>query len=173
MGITNRVRIVPVLLALGFAGCGEDATSVVKCGLLGSADVSVTGAVTASVNSCASYAVSTGASPATGIMLFAGSVSEPTHTITLARNGPRPAQGNYTVGAGGGQISGFFKLEGGTTDRNFALTGGTINISASSSGTLSGSFISVTAAEVSTPANTITLSGTFSAKCIDTADSDC
>lgn len=175
MGISNRVRFAPVLLAIALAGCGDDATSVsVKCGLLGKANVSIAGNVTSSVNSCAGYTVSTGGSPATAITLFAGSVSEPTHTITLARNGARPAQGDYTVGAGSGNISGIFKLEGGTAaDRTFALTGGTINISASSSGTLNGSFQSVTAAEVSTPANTITLSGTFSAKCIDTADTDC
>ena len=175
MGISNRVRITPVLLALALVGCGDDATSVsVKCGLLGKANVSIAGAVTAAVNSCAGYTVTTGGSPVTAVSLFAGSVSEPTHTITLGRNGARPAQGDYTVGAAAGNFSGTFKLEGGTAaDRNFVLTGGTINISASSTGTLNGSFTSVTAAEVGTPANTITLSGTFSAKCIDTADTDC
>ena len=175
MGISNRVRITPVLLALALAGCGDDATSVsVKCGLLGKANVSVSGNVTVGVNSCAGYTVSTGGSPATAISLFAGSVSEPTHTITLARTGGRPAQGDYTVGVGAGNFSGTFILEGGSAaDRTFGLTGGTINISASSTGTLSGSFNSVTAAELSTPANTITLTGTFTAKCIDTSDTDC
>lgn len=174
MALSKRVRLMPALFALALSGCGDDATSIsAKCGLLGSANVSVAGSVTAGVNSCAGYSVSS-TSPTTVVSLFGGSVSEPTHSIALTRAGARPAQGNYTIGAAAGNFAGTFVLDGGSgADRTFALTGGTINISASSSGTLSGSFSSVTGAEVSTPANTITLSGTFSAKCIDTSDSDC
>jgi len=175
VGITNRIRFVPMLLAVALAGCGDDATSPsLKCGILGSSDVNINGSVTASVDACASYTVSTGGSPTTVVALVAGSLATPTHRIALTRQGARPVVGSYAIGAAAGNFAGTFILDGGSgADRTFAITGGSISISASSSGTLVGTFTSVTGAEVSTPANTITLSGTFSAKCIDTADTDC
>ena len=176
MGTRKAIRILPLLLAAAFAGCGEDGVTGVNtnCGIAGSANISVTGAVTASVNGCATYVVAGGADPATAVALTGGSFSAPTHSIGFGRDGARPTNGSYTIGAGATQFAGSFTLDGGSgADRSFVLTGGTINITTSNSGTLAGTFSAVTASEISTPGNTVTMSGSFTAKCIDTAGADC
>lgn len=171
----NRLRILPALLALTLAGCGDD-NSIggvsANCGLAGTSTGSVSGVVTANLGGCAVYAVATSAD-ATGITISAGTAASPTHVVGLARDGGRPAVGSYTIGAGATQFAGTFKFEAGSADRNFVLTGGTVNITASSTGTLSGNLASVTASEISTPANTITITGNFSAKCVATSGSTC
>ena len=176
MASNSSIRVSPVLLALALAGCSDAVEPLLKCGIAGTADANVNGAVTASVDGCSTYGVSVGASPSTAIVLAGGNLSTPTHTITLARNGARPATGSYTVSAtAGSNISGAFVLDGGSAaDRTFILTAGTIDITTSSAGTLRGTFNSVTAKEgVGAAAPTVTITGNFSAKCVDTADNDC
>ena len=169
---SHRV-LVPVLLALVIAGCGDTSAPSLKCGIAGTSDANVAGAVTASVDACATYTVSTG-TPSTGISLVAGSLTSPTHTITLVRSGARPVIETYGVGTPTG-FSGSFVLDGGSAaNRTFVLTGGTIDITASSAGRLNGTFNAVTATEGTGPsAATVTITGNFAAKCVDTGNTDC
>ena len=173
--MSHRIRVVPVVLALAFVGCKDALEPKLKCGIAGSSNVSVTGAVTVSVDGCATYGVSTGTGASTVVTLAGGSLTAPTHSIVFTRSGARPANGSYTVGVPSPtNISGTFTSQSGSLSRTFGLTGGTVNITNSANGTLSGTLVSVTATEGSgASAPTVTLSGNFSAKCVDTETTDC
>jgi len=61
----------------------------------------------------------------------------------------------------------------GSPGRFFILTGGTVTITTSNTGNLRGS-VNMTAREGSgTGTNTVTISGTFAAKCVDGQTYDC
>ena len=167
-------RVTLALLALALAGCSESTTPSLKCGIAGTSDANVAGAVTVSVDGCAQYGVSTGTGASTAITLNAGSLAATTHTIVLTHSGARPANGNYPVGTPtGNNFSGWFTLEAGSADRTFVLTGGTIDITTSTDGKLNGTFNAVTATEGTPAAPTVTITGNFAAKCVSTSGSTC
>jgi hypothetical protein len=175
VGIMKRVGIVPVLLALVLAGCGADKTGPgglsLDCGLAGHSSGTVTGAVTANVNGCSTYGISSGN---TALVLTSGSASATTHTLTLGRQGARPANGTYSIGPGATQFTGAFQFKGGSNpDRTFVLTSGTVTITASSAGTLTGTLSSVVATEPTTTAPTVNISGSFTAKCVASGSVTC
>lgn len=176
MGIKNGIRMVPVLFAVALAGCGSDSSGPGiggACGLAGSSSGTVGGAVTANLNGCAVYIVST-SSNVTTIGLTGGTAATPTHVLAMSRNGGRPVAGSYTIGAGATQYSGIFSYDGGTSaDRSFLLTSGTVTITGSSSGTLTGTLTSVVATEATVAAATISIAGSFTAKCTTTGSSTC
>ena len=172
-------RIVPIaLLMLAIGGCeSRNGLTAINtdCGLLGSSTGSITGAVSADLNGCSLFTVATGAGPTmTTIGLSHGSGIGATHALSLGREGTRPATGTYTIGTAAGNFTGAFTFDGGSgPNRLFALTAGTVTITASSETTLSGTLSGVTAMETSTPANTITLNATFSARCTVTSTTGC
>ena len=171
--------MVPLMLALALAGCGADRTGPggisANCGLAGSSRGNVTGAVSTSLTGCALFTVSTTASgSSTAIVLAAGTAATPTHTLTLGRaNGARLAVGSYTIGTGANQLVGSFTFDASTGDRQFTLTSGTINITASSASSLTGTYTSLTGFESATPANTISITGSFTARCTATSSTTC
>jgi hypothetical protein len=174
---SSSIRAISASVAVLFllVGCKDSTTPNPKCGISGTSDANVTGAVTASVDGCAMYVVFPGEN-ATGITLAGGNLTTQTHKIVFSRPGTRPATGTYTVGLPGGTaISGSFILDGGSAeDRVFSLTAGTIEITTSSAGTLRGTFNSVTAKEgPGSTAPTVTITGNFSAKCVDAPETDC
>ena len=166
------------LVAIALAGC-EDRNGPPSinsdCGLLGPSSGNVSGAVTADLNGCSIFTVATGAGPTiTTIGLSHGSGVTATHALSLGRQGTRPGPGTYTIGTAAGNFTGAFTFDGpGSGDRSFALTGGTVTITASSSTTLTGSLSGVTAMETATPANTITINASFSARCTVTSSTGC
>ena len=161
MRISSRVRILPACFVLALAACGDDGNSPVsKC----ASDVQISGSVTASMTACPSYRVTASTNPITTISMSVGTPVA-THSILLGRDATRPAAGIYPIGTSAGNFYGQFSLNDGSP-RGFAFTGGTVTISTSSAGTVSGTFNAVTAAEITAPGNTIALSGTFTAKCI-------
>ena len=173
----GRILVVPVVL-LAIGGCEErNGPTVINkdCGLLGPSSGTVTGVVTADLNGCSVFTVATGAGgTSTTIGLSHGSGISATHALSLGRLSGRPAVGTYSIGTGTGDFNGAFTFDGGSSaDRLFMLTAGTVTISASSATTLSGSLTGVTASESSTPANTITISGTFTARCTATSTTGC
>lgn len=170
--------MLSVALAAAVVACGGDNGSgpgiTAKCGLLGSANVNVTGSATASVNGCGAYAVIPSASgpPTFDLILTGGTGDAPTHAINVGRQGPRPGNGTYNIGIADGQWSGTLNVDG-SPDRFFILTGGTVTITTSNTGNLRGS-VNMTATESSgTGTNTVTISGTFAAKCVDGQAYDC
>ena len=177
MGIANRLRILPVLLAAALAGCGDDDTIggiSTSCGLAGTSTGTFSGAVSGRLNGCAVFSVSTGTVQATGISITAGTAASPTHMLSLARDGARPATGVYAIGAGAGQFSGVFTWDGGSSaDRTFALTGGSVNVTNSPGASLTATLSSVTAVETNPGAAALSLSGSFTAKCIVTGSTTC
>jgi hypothetical protein len=175
VGIKNGIRIVPVLLAVALAGCGDDSSGPggvnTTCGLAGSASGTVSGAVTANLNGCAVYGISSGS---TVIGVSAGSISASTHSLSLGRQGGRPAANTYTIGSGATQFTGVFLFEGGSNpDRTFVLTSGTVTITGSSAGTLTGTLTSVVATEATVAAPTVNISGSFTAKCTQSGSVTC
>jgi hypothetical protein len=177
VGIAKRLRILPVLLAAALAGCGDD-NSIggvsANCGLAGTSTGSFSGAVSGSLTGCAVFTVSTGTVPSTGIVISAGTAASPTHVLTLAREGGRPATGVYAIGAGAGQFSGVFTFDGGSSaDRTFALTGGSVNVTNSPGSSLTATLTSVTAVETNAGAAALSLTGNFTAKCIVTGSTTC
>jgi hypothetical protein len=136
----------------------------------------VSGAVSASVNGCASYTVSLPSStPTTIIALTAGNSADNSHHIGIIAASERPATGSYLIGKPTeADLQGSFTLDGGDgPDRFFVLTSGSLNITASSAGTLSATFVSVTGTEGGPGGPTVTLSGSFTAKCVDASDREC
>lgn len=173
MGIINRVRVVPVFLALALAGCGDDKIGPVSlsCGLLGTSSGTVSGTVTANLNGCSYYGVSSGT---TVVGLTSGSAASPTHSLALTRQGGRPVNGTYTIGLAAANFQGAFTFDGGTSaDRTFVLTSGTVTVSSSSSGTLNGTLTSVVATETTVAAPTINISGSFTSKCTPSGSVTC
>ena len=173
MPITSRARLLPLLLVAAL-GCTEstDPRRFADCGLLGTVNISVTGAATTTVDGCAAYFLvpaSTTVSATFSTSLTENGINDPGADIGFQRQGGRPAVGSYTVGTGAGQMTGAFVQEGGAT---YAFTSGTITISTSTAGTVGGT-VSVVATGGPTGTATVNLSGSFSARCIETADTDC
>ena len=168
MRTTNGVRILPVLLAAALAGCGGGTTEPggvsVDCGPTGTVSANITGAVTASLNGCSAFFVSTATPPGTTISLVNGTFAAPTHSMALARQGTRPGTGTYTIGTGAANWNGAFRFKSSPNDRVFDLTSGSVTITASSSSTLSGT-LSVVGTQAIAGAPTVNISGSFSAKC--------
>lgn len=175
MIVGNRVGVTTVLLALALAGCGEDKTGPggvsLNCGLLGTSSGTVTGTVTANLNGCAYYGVTSGT---TVVGLSAGSAASPTHSLALSKSGGRPVTGTYSIGTGAANFSGVFTFDGGSSaDRSFILTSGTVTITGSSAGTLTGTLSSVVATEATVAAPTVNISGSFTAKCTSSGSVTC
>lgn len=172
-------RIFPIALLTVAIGACENRNGLTAinsdCGLLGTSSGSITGAVSADLNGCALFSVATGAGPTiTTVGLSHGSGIGATHALSLGREGTRPAPGTYSIGTTTGNFNGAFTFDGGSSsDRLFTLTSGTVTITASSATTLSGTLSGVTAMEASTPANTITINASFSARCTVTTASGC
>jgi len=143
-----------MLLAFAISGCGEDRngpSSVNRdCGVQGTSNGTVTGAVTASVTGCAYYAVSGTTTMSTAVYLLAGAATAPTHSLTMVREGARPPVGSYTIGTGTTQFTGQFTFNGGNSgNRVFVLTSGTINVTTSTATTLSATLSSLVGTEAS------------------------
>ncbi len=178
MNTIKVVRSLSVVLAVALVACGGDGTGVgnaARCGLLGTSNVRVTGSATVSINACAAYVVVPNSSgpPTFELILTGGSVTTPTHAINVGRPGPRPGNGTYNVGVTDGQWMGSLNIKGSPDDRFFILTGGTVTITTSNTGNLQGS-VNMTAREGSgTGTNTVTISGTFAAKCVAGQTYDC
>jgi hypothetical protein len=173
----KRIFLLPVALLALTAGC-EDRNGPAglssDCGPLGPSSGTITGAVSADVNGCSIFTVSTSGTATTTISLNHGSGLPVSHAVALVRQGSRPAPGTYSVGTAAGNFTGTFTFNGGSgSDRTFALTAGTVTITGSSESTLAGSLSGVTAAETSTPANTVTINASFSARCIVTSSTGC
>jgi len=175
----NPIRVVrwlSVVLAVALVACGGEGTglgTVAKCGLWGSANVSVTGSATASVTGCGSYVdLSDFGAPTFRLFLTGGSVDAPAYVVNVGRPGPRPGNGTYNVGLTDGQWTGRLNVRS-SPERFFILTGGTVTITTSNTGNLRGS-VNMTATESSgTGTNTVTISGTFAAKCEPDRAYDC
>ena len=168
------MRISLATLAITLGGCRDTSAPTPKCGFAGKSDVSVTGDVTASVNACAMYGVSSGSGASTVITLSAGTLTDPTDRIVLIRAGGRPLAGSYTVGAPStADFGGMFILEGGSSDRTFDLTSGSIEITGSVDGSLVGTISAAGTEGSGTSAQTVAMSGSFTAKCVDTANTGC
>lgn len=170
MRIKSGFPILPVLLVAALGGCGggggttEPGGTSLDCAPTGTVSANVTGAVTASLNGCSIFVVSTATPGGTSISLVNGTFVAPTHSMTLGRQGPRPATGTYTIGIGAANWNGAFLFKNSPNDREFDLTSGTVTITASSNSTLSGTFSAVgTQAIAGSP--TVNISGSFSAKC--------
>jgi hypothetical protein len=173
----GRIIVVPVML-LTIGACEErnGPVSINKdCGPLGPSSGTVTGVVNADLNGCSVFTVATGAGgTVTTIGLSHGSGISATHALSLGRTSGRPAVGTYSIGTGTGDFNGAFTFDGGSgSDRLFMLTAGTVTISASSATALTGTLSGVTAAESSTPANTISITASFSARCTATSSTSC
>ena len=107
--------------------------------------------------------------------MYKGGLSPTTFVLNFERVGSRPTNGTYQVGERNGENTGRFDGDFvDANDRSFYFTGGTVTITSSSPSRLSGT-LSITASEdpwVEGSA-TITLTGTFEAKCTDGPDNDC
>ena len=181
MRLSSKARLLPVVALLVLLGCGDTEISAPGqsggggCGVLGTSNIAVNGAAAATLNACAIFAVipATTSAPASfGLNLTAGSSSAPTHLLSITRNGTRPPNGTYTVGVAAGNIQGALNMEDGT-DRVFVLTGGSITITQSTASTLVGT-VNLTGTESTGPTpTTATMTGNFSARCLDTSSSDC
>lgn len=173
------IRMMSLALGLALVGCGDkDPTEIVtgNCGLFGSANVSVSGDLTASVNKCAYYAVYDGSGdiPAGfGLVLTSATPGNDGHVINFGRASVRPPVGTYNVGGSTEADWNGTLFVNGATDRTFVLTGGTVTITTSNSGNLAGS-VNMTGTEATgSGTNEVTITGSFSAKCVDTTENDC
>lgn len=175
-----RIGMIPLVLGLALAGCDDDPTDPDDngngnpgCALLGSGNLNVSGAITATLSQCALYGVEPGATvddpDFTVVAVYKGSVTAASHVFSLTFESLKPAPGTYDVG----------DLESGTyallsvdaaTDRSFMLTG-TVTITTSGANQLNGS-VNLTGTEIGA-SGTVQITGSFSAKCIDTSENDC
>ena len=179
MAIRTVIGRLSLLGVLAVTGCGGRENPLglggAGCGVLGTSSANVSGAVTAAVDGCAVF----GITPATvddpavfGLSLTAGSATAPSHIVAITRIGVRPVAGTYSVGTAAGNIAGTFTFEG-ATQRAFVLTSGSITITQSSLSALVGS-VNLTGTEATSAAATVLISGTFSARCIDSGPAnDC
>ena len=178
MRASTAVRLLPVLAGLSLMGCGDSLSGIGQtggggCGVLGTSNITVSGGANATLNACATFAVipASGTTPARFTLnLTAGSSSAPTHLLTITREGTRPTPATYNVGTTTGSISGALNLDESTGDRTFLLTGGSITITTSGTAGVVGT-VNLTATDA-TPTS-VTITGSFSARCIDTPSSDC
>jgi hypothetical protein len=173
VSIKTVARGLPLMI-FGLLGCSEstDPRRLAECGLFGTADVSVSGAHTSSVEGCAAFFVvaQSGSTPAQFTLTMSeGGLDDEGDAISLGRQGGRPANGAYSIGENAGNFNGVLTTEEGQV---YAFTSGTVNITTSGSGGVAGS-LNLTATGGTTGTATVTVSGTFSARCINTDQTDC
>ena len=172
--VIARLSLLGLLAVTACSGRDDPFGLTGGCGVLGTSSVNVSGAVTTTVNGCAVFAITPaeGETPAAfGLSLTAGSAAVPSHIVTVTRAGPRPIAGTYNVGTEAGNIAGTFTFEA-STQRAFVLTSGSITITQSTPSALVGS-VSLTGTESTASSPTVTITGTFQARCIDSAGTDC
>lgn len=178
MRFNFRTSLLPIALAFALAGCTDrDATNPAQnltgCALLGTANISVTGGVIATMNSCTLFGISAGTSTAGPQLVLAFQSSndgDPSHNMILTREGTRPGTGSYSAGTSTEQFAGLFTVNT-EPSRTFTVASGSVNFTTSTATTLAGS-LNLTGTEIvssGTPA-VVTISGTFSAKCSSTTN---
>jgi hypothetical protein len=171
-------RILPLILGLALAACGDDKKTTtgtddddddngsLDCSRFGSANINSSGAVAGTIRTCVQYAVAEDDSTGTTSFVIVGASAaseDAAYTLIVAREGARPTTGTFQVGEGTGKFTGFFSKNTEPT-RLFFFTSGTVTISTSTTGTVSGS-LNVVATEFMDDA-TVTISGTFTSKCV-------
>jgi hypothetical protein len=167
-GMQRTIAALTLAMLTAAAGCGGDDGSIidpdVSCGVVGTFEGTASGTGAASLDGCSQYVVADdGSGPFFGMVLTNGSdIDDITHTISIDREGARPAPGTYNVGDETGEVFGGVFLDQG--DRNFFFTSGTVTITTSAADNVTGS-LNVTATEFGGTA-TMTITGNFAAKCV-------
>ena len=176
--IKTGIQMLSLVLGVALVGCGGDDDPPVgpgtggNLGCMGSSSTgTATGAVTGSFTGCAMFDVQGDVgSQDYSLIIYAGTSStNTTFSIFAYADGPRPAVGTHNVGTGATDLKGTLFKDGGSSgpDRTFVLTSGSINITASATTGLTGTY-NLTGTELSGSA-TANFSGSFTAKCINQA----
>jgi hypothetical protein len=137
---------------------------------IGTGSASVSGAVSANISGCSFFEESSSGDNFY-VAVMHGGVNSPAYVVSIVHDGPRPAPGTYQLSEtwDEGYFGGILSVSAG--NRGFIFTSGSITISSSSGNSMSGTF-SGTAQEYGT-SNTVTVSGSFNAKCIPEAETIC
>jgi hypothetical protein len=169
--VSSRKILLALFVLTASVACREVFVEGPPCTTAGEGPFSgdASGAESRALRGCATYAVSSSTGSAvTGLVLKAGSTISPSPIVSLARSGPRPPVGTYTIGVNAANFAGSVLLNPGGS---FGLTSGTVTIDVSADGTLGGT-LNVTGTQSGT-GSSITITGTFSALCTPSGSVTC
>ena len=165
----RSIRMLGLALigTVAVAGCGsDDGDRGFGPGNQGSMSATVTGDVTATLSGIAAFSVyDDGGTDVFELLLMSGSLVDATHVIAFSREGSRPANGTYPIGDAAGNMYGTFYID--ATGATFIFTGGSVTITSSGAGGVSGTF---TVQGVDVDLNTVSITGTFSSECLSDAE---
>lgn len=147
-----------------------------QCGAFGTFSGNITATIVTAMSGCSLFLVSAGSdgNPVFDLLLTDGTMATPMQRVSLGRLGGRPDVGVYPVGEGA--FSGLFTVIPDNPyfsvipEHHQFVLNGTLIITSSSQAAVDGR-ITLTGTDAS--GATVTITGTFSAKCAQVSDSTC